>query len=65
MPEPRKYDPNTTDTRENARGKIGWWGPFPSTPCTHCGGEFFAPMGDWGMGYYCTECRMPWKEPSK
>lgn len=61
--EPRRYDPDTTDTYENAIGKIGWWGSFPSTPCLHCEGEYFVPMGDWGMGYRCTNCNMPWKEP--
>ena len=63
---PRKYDPETTDTKENAVGRVGWYGPFPNVPCS-CGCEWFTPMGDWNMGYRCWSCgargrQVPWYE---
>ena len=57
-----KYDPDTTDTRENAYGKIGWKGSFPSTPCRFCGHEWFEWIGVWGFGYRCADCRRTWYE---
>lgn len=63
--DPVEYDPNTTDTKANARGKVGWKGSFPSTPCLNCGGKSFVWNGDWGMGYRCIDCNHTWKEPSE
>lgn len=60
--DPVRFDPDTTDTRENARGKIGWYGSYPSTPCHSCGGHYFRRNGDWGMGYACIDCGTTWRE---
>lgn len=55
------FDPNSTDNAENARGKMGWKGPYPMTPCQNCGAEWFLWNGDWSMGYRCEKCGRTWK----
>jgi hypothetical protein len=55
-----RFDPDTWLTPAN-RGGVGWPGYFPTTPCRHCGGEYFRWVGDWNLGFMCIECRMVWR----
>lgn len=53
-----KYDPDKVD---NGKGRIGYKGPYPRTPCPKCGNEYFTWDGDWNMGYSCAKCNAHWQ----
>lgn len=60
---PVLFDPGAgtiEEQREKARGTVGWYGFYPTTKCTFCGGSWFVWLGDWSLGYKCYECNRAW-----